>query len=296
MARTVSVIQTQVQDTLVANMATIGITIDTTQWSKRNVMRVFCFVFASCAAILEQLMDVLKASIETTVSQSAAASVLWIQSKMFQFQYSATDPQILQLIDIVTQYPIIDKTLQITTACSVTSTINNSVQIKVATGNPFTSFSGPQLAAAQAYINILGTAGIKYVVMSANADQLYVNADVYYNGQYSAIIQANVIAAINTFLQTLPTVTVINNVTITNLDGTLKISDLENAIRSVTGVTDVVLKNVKGRADTVLFANGTDLVLNNTVTARQWKTIAGYIVEETTTGKTFADSLNFLAQ
>jgi len=64
----------------------------------------------------------------------------------------------------------------------------------------------------------------------------------------------------------------------------------------VAGVNDVVLNNVRGRDDASSFSNGIDLVLNNTVISRQWNTIAGYIVQETTTGKTFADSLTFIGQ
>ena len=260
MARSVDTINTQIIAQLVANMATIGVTIDPNIWSKRNMLRQLCYSFATVCAYLEQLMDILKASIETTASQSAAASSLWVQAKMFLFQYSATNPQILQLINIVPQYPVIDPTLRIITACSVTSTNPNDVTIKVAKGNPFVALDpSTELAAAQGYINQLGTAGINYNVVSLNSDKLYVNADIWYQGQYSTVISANVIAALDNFLQ---------NLSQTNFDGSLKMTDLENVIRTVPGVNDVVLKNVRGRADVDLFAAGIDLILNSTTVIR----------------------------
>lgn len=285
MARTVAQINQNILDTLVPSMAAIGITIDTTKWSKRNIMRVIVFCVASAIAILEQLQGVLKTEIESIIASGSAASPKWIQDKMFKFQYSATDPQIIQLIDTIPVYPVVNANLRIITACSVSSNQSNVVSIKVAKSNPFVALSGLELAAAQGYINTIGMAGIIYSVVSLNADKLYVNADVYYQGQYASVIQANVISSINAYLQ---------NLSITSFDGSLKMSDLEGLIRNVEGVNDVVLKNVKGRADTDAFASGVDLIMNNQVLQRSWVTIAGYTVGETTVGFTLADSLNFI--
>ena len=293
MARSVAQIQNQIQTQLVANLAAVGITLDTTQWSKRNIFRVLCFTFAVCGAFIEQLMDVLQLSIETTVSQAAAPSATWLQLKMFLFQYSATNPQILQLINTVIQYPVVDATLQIITGCSVTSSVSNEVVIKVAKGNPFVALASGELSAAQGYVNELGASGIKYTVVSLNSDKIYINANIYYNGQYSAVIKANVIAALNAFLQNIATTNLTTNL---STNGAVKISDIENTIRSVTGVNDVVLLNVSARPDSAAFSASVNLVLNQTLLSRQWLPIAGYTVQETTPGETFADSLNFIPQ
>jgi len=283
MARTIAQIQAQIIATKEAQPELAGLT----STSKRAIWILWTFVIAACIAIFEQLLDSFLIQVETQVAQSAGASVLWLQAKMFQFQYDATTPQVVQLINTVPQYPTIDKTKQIITACSVTSSLSNQVSIKVAKSNPFVALASAELTAAQSYINTIGAAGITYNVISLNADKLYVQAQIYYQGQFSTVIQQNVIAAINSFLQ---------NLSIVNFNGSMKISDLEGAIRNVAGVNDVVLNNVKGRDDASSFSNGIDLVLNNTVISRQWNTIAGYIVQETTSGKTFADSLTFIGQ
>lgn len=290
MARTVSDIQTAIEAELVANFATIGITLNTTKWSKRNILRLLCFTFATTSAYIEQLMDALKLQIETTASQSASSSPLWLQAQMFLFQYSATSPQVVQLIKTVPQYPVVNPTLRIITACSVTSITPNEVTIKVAkTVNGSFAKLDPstELASAQGYVNLKGTVGINYTVVSKDSDKIYVNANIYYQGQYSAVISTNVIAALNTFLQ---------NLSFTNFDGILKMTDLEATIRNVVGVNDVILINVKGREDLSAFSAGIDLIKNQTTIRRLWRMVAGYASAETTVGYTFADSLNFIAE
>lgn len=287
MARTVSTIQTSIESELVTNFANIGITLDTSKWSKRNILRLLCFTFATVAAYIEQLMDALKLQIETTASQSAAAAPLWIQAKMFLFQYSSTTPQVLQLINTIPQYPIENAIFRIITACSVTSVTPNEVTIKVAKESPFQALTNDEISAAQGYINLIGTAGIVYSIVSKSSDKLYVRANIYFQGQYSSVIQTNVISALHDFLQ---------NISLSNFNGSVKMADLEATIRTVEGVNDVVLVDVRGREDTSNFAAGIDLIKDQTVILRMWSTVAGYATEETTSGKTFADSLNFIAE
>lgn len=289
MARLVSDIQVQIQSALVTNFAAIGISINPNTWSKRNILRALCFTFATLAAYLEQLMDTLKSSIETTALQSAAASPLWIQAQMFNFQYSATDPQVLALVDTVPIYPTTNAALRIITACSVNSTTPNVVVIKATktVSGSFSPLDAPQIAAAQGYINTLGAAGINYSVVSLASDKLMVNANIYYAGQYSAVIQDNVKNAINSFL---------TNLSVTNFNGSVKMSDIEQVIRAVEGVNDVQLLNVRGRADSTLYASGIDLVFNSQTLLRQYGSVAGYVVTETEATHTLNDTLNFIAE
>jgi len=285
MARSVSEINSYIVDNLVAQFASIGITIDPTTWSKRNLLRAICYTVAIAQALEEQLQDAFMSDVEDAVAVASAASFAWIQAKMFEFQYSATDPQFVTLVNLVPVYPVVDPTLRIITACSVTSDISQSVTIKLAKGNPFQALSSLELSSAQGYIDEIGDAGIDYECVSLNPDQLYVDADVYYQGQYASVIQSTVIQAITDWLASLA---------VTKFDGKIKVSDLEDEIRNIPGVNDVVLNNVRARPDSVLFAAGIDLVLGTQVLQRQYSTEAGYIVPETTSGKTLADSLNFI--
>jgi hypothetical protein len=283
MARSIAAIQAQIISNKNAQPELDGLN----STSKFSVWNLWTYIIAVCIGVFEQLLDSYVVDLEKQVSQSAAASALWVQSKMFAFQYDATNPQIVQLINTVPQYPTINVAMQLITACSVNQTYSNNVQIKVAKGNPLSALTNTEVTAAQSYINTIGAAGIKYVVLSSNSDKIYIQADVYYQGQYSAIIQTNVIAAINSYL---------TNLSSTSFNSSVKMSDLENVIRSVTGVNDCVLNNVRFRIDTAAFVDGVDTVLSTATLQRQWYPVAGYVSGETTSGKTFADSLNFVAQ
>lgn len=300
MARSVEQINAYIVGTLVTNFAAIGITINPIQWSRRNLLRAICFTVAVVQALFEQLQDLFLQTIESVQARSAAASILWLQDAMFKFQYSATVPQILQFITVTltsatgvpfdylyVTYPVIDTSLRIITACSVKSTISGRVNIKIAKSSPFVALSAPELAAAQSYVNIKGAAGITYLVSSLDADRLYIDADIWYQGSYSAVIQANVIAALNAFMQTLSRI---------DFDGSIKLSDIEGCIRNVAGVNDVVLQNVQARANATAYGSGTNMVVANLVVSRLYNTAAGYIIQETTATHTFADSLTFIAQ
>ena len=106
------------------------------------------------------------------------------------------------------------------------------------------------------------------------------------------------IDAINAYLQHLSQV---------NFDGSLKMSDLEATIRNVTGVNDVVLTTVAGRADADspptynnntgnITPSGQYYIQNSRLVNRLFHPAAGYIISETTAHCQLAQTLNFIAQ
>lgn len=280
MARSVQEIQQAIISDVQATPELAG----ATSSSKRAIWRLWTFIVAVAINILEQLQDLFKSEVEAKIALSAPATPQWIQDKVFKFQYDAANPQIVQLIDLIPQYPTINPDLRIVTRCSVRSTVSNQVTIKVAKEEPPTALTIGEVDALQDYINILGIAGIRYNVESSLSDKLFVDADVYYQGQFSSIISDRVIAAIEGFLAAIP------------FDGQVKVSDLILAIRSVEGVNDVVLNNVKARKDGDALALATPLVTGNTLAIPIWNTVSGYIVGETTSGSELTDTLTFVAQ
>lgn len=287
MARTVAEINQSIVTSLVSNASAVGITIDPTNWSRRNILRLICYTVAISINLLEQLMDQAVIRIESIIDVSAAGSAKWIQYQMFRFQYSATVPQELAWIDGYVDYPTIDPTLRIITACSVKPTITNNVLVKVAKGNPLEKLTSTELTAATSYVVTKGVAGISYSVISTDPDELFIEADVRYQGLYSSTIRTSVIAAITDFLF---------NLSQTNFDGAVKISDLEGVIRNVPGVNDVVLKNVRARRYDVLLVDASYLVQSQTLIQRLWNPYAGYIIPETTTDYTLNSTLLFIPE
>jgi len=289
MARTITVIQNSIIANLVNAASLVGVTITPSEWSQYDYRQLISYVIAVAIATTEQLWDAFTALIEGKISQAAPQTKAWFQAQMFKFQFSATDPQILQFNETLfyPYYPVVDTNLQVIKYCSTVAGTFGTTRIKVAAqvgGLPAdldTAHPGA-LAAAQSYVNLLAIPGITYYVVSGNADRIYIKASVYYQGGYSAIISDTVISAIDAFLAALP------------FDGVLLLSNLEVAIKSVTGVVDIVFEDVQGRADGTAYGSGTDLVVSNTVTARLYNTSAGYLIAEDTPTHTLADSLTFI--
>jgi hypothetical protein len=280
MARSIN----EIQASIIANVQAQPELAAANSTSKRAIWRLWTYVVAVAINFLEQLMDIFQTEVENTVALSAPQTAQWVQDRVFKFQYDATNPQIVQLINLVPEYPTVDPNLRIVTRCSVKSSLSNQVQIKVAKAEPPTPLVTGELSALQSYINTIGVAGVEYIVTSTASDKIYIDADIYYNGQYSAVIQTNVINSINEFLSNIP------------FDGIVKLLDLEIAIRNTLGVSDVVFNNVKARKDADPLASAIILVLNNDLLARQWPTISGYIVAETTVGSTLYNTLTFIPE
>ena len=275
MARTIEVIQANI----ISDIQNIPELAEANSTSSRAIWRLFTFVQATAILLLEQIIDVFKAETDLKISQATPGTKSWVANRVFQFQYSATVPQIVQLVDLVPGYPVVDSTLQIITRCAVVSTISNQVLIKTAKSSPPVALTTTELASLQSYVNEIGVAGINYNCFSSNADQLYIDADIYYSGQYSTVIQGTVTNAVEAFLSELP------------FNGQLKLSDLEFAIRNIVGVNDVLLNNIRVRADAVPYASGTFLVQNRTAISRLYPTVSGYVILENTVSNNF----NFIA-
>lgn len=287
MARSVQEIYTQITDQLTTELATAGVAIDPTKWSKRNLLRLVCFTIATAMAVWEQINDVSLAQMEAVRASSAAASKKWLQQKMFEFQYSATDPQSLQIINGVPAYPNVNTALRIINGCSVSTTATNFVQVKVAKGSPLGALTTTEKNAAQGYINQIGAAGITYNVISLDSDKIIIVADIYYTGTYSAVIKQNVIDALTAFLTQLAQ---------TKFDGYLYALDVEQTIRNVAGVNDVVISQLSVRQNSQAVGAGTDLITGQDLVLRRYQAAAGYITEETTATYTFNDTLNFIPE
>lgn len=250
--------------------------------SSRAVWRLFLYVQAVAILILEQIIDVFKAENEDKISKAIPNTAAWLTDRVFKFQYSSTNPQVIQLIDLVPQYSVYAPELQIVSRCSVVSTLANKVVVKVAKQEPPIKLTTSEKNALQDYVTTIGAVGVTYQVTSADADRLYIKADVFYNGQYSSVISDSVKAAINKYLAELP------------FNGQIKVSDIEIAIRSANGVSDCLISDLIIRDNGTAFASGTHLIKDKTTISRIYQTIAGYVVAEDTAGQTLDDSLNFV--
>jgi hypothetical protein len=303
MARSVQTIYNTSIAQYVANAAAAGIAINPAAWSMYNYQRLMFWTMAFCQNLLEQIMDSNTADIEASIAAGSPQSFQWLQAQMLAFQFNATNPQVLQFntTTLSPSYPAINTAYQVIAFTSVVPATAGTTQIKVAAlvggapGDLDTAYPGA-LAAAQSYANLLGVPGILYTVTSGAADNIFLQMDVYYNGLYASVIQSNVIAAIQAYMQT-QTATNPNGIP---FNGVVTISDLEAAIKSVAGVNDMIWGAVSARQasttpptyDLNLITatyNPDGSIASNTQQQRQWPTISGYIVPETASGYTLTD-------
>lgn len=253
--------------------------------SQTSVYTLWKFITSTVINYVEQLMDFYKAEIETIIKSAPVGSNEWLKSQMFLFQYDATTPQVLQVdSNFAVNYVTTDATKRLITRCSVKTATNQTVFIKVAKSEPPVALTPTELTSVDGYVNDKAFAGVKYIVNSYTSDKLFLDAEIFYDGQYSAVIQANVLSAINTYLSNI------------DFDGTFRVNKLVDAIQGVIGVSDVLIKNLAIRADVTAFASKTYLVQSNTVISLTHNTLAGYLVGETTASNTLNDTLTFTIQ
>jgi hypothetical protein len=289
MARTFQEIRQQMDDEQSSQPELSGLT----NQSATAIHNVWKDVVARCIWVLENLWDRKKAEIEEVLSRGGVGSTKWVIQKCFEFQYDAVTPQVVQLFDnFVPRYPVIDPSKRIITRAKV---INNTgtADVRVAKGNPPQALSTAEKNALQAYFTGtgnssggaigIGMAGQHLVVNSYAPDLLFLQGNIYYKAAYMSTIQNAVIDAINAYI------------TDPEENGVVNIQKLDDKIKAVTGVNDIIWSAMSGRAATASFP-GTAVIAGGIISARGYNSVAGYLIGETTTGETFADKLTFIGE
>ena len=261
MARSTILIYNQILTEKAAKTELSGLTSP----SQVAIWRLWAFITASAINIFEQLLDVFTSEIETIVNAGVPGTSSWVRNEILKFQYSAATPQIaIVKSDFTIGYTTVDTTLNIITNCAVVPA-NGIVNIKVAKGTTPVPLSSLELAAVKSYADIFMPAGAIVNFVNVAADTLRVNAVVYYNGQYSATIQAVVELALTTYMNTLP------------FNGTVKSSDIQQKLRAIPGVTDITISQITA---TPTGGDPIDLILASTELVRSYQTYSGYIVND----------------
>jgi hypothetical protein len=258
-----------------------------TSTSQTAIWNLWFFIVASCIAIFEQLQDRFKIDLETIAYNTPPNTPQWTREKIFKFQYDATTPQVavLDTTTFVVDYPTINTAYNIISRCAIVTENNLNVSVKVAKNTPPVQLTTPEETALAAYIDTWGSVGLSYNIINQPSDKLEVVADIYYDSQYSAVISTNVEAAINNYMANLP------------FNGIISNQSIVDAVQLVVGVQNVKLTRVLVRRNSVSYGAGVTLYnLPTGVDAVKYQTYAGYVEEETTSGHTFADTLNYIAQ
>jgi hypothetical protein len=282
MARTIETIKAE----MIATKNSLSALSDLTSESQVSLFGNIFYVTAVEVAILEQLIDAYILDIETIIQAQAIGSTPWLRAKVLEFQYG--DNVELDTTTFAIEYPVPDTTKQIITRCSVKETGNLVVQVKVAKSDPPEALAAGEVTALEDYVDRIQPAGTQINVVSLDSDKLYIEGTIYYQGQFSSVIQDTVELALTNYMTNLSSAT--------NFDGIVKINTILDTIQAVEGVSDVRLSVVAGRADATAFISKTTVFdLANGVNLREYETFAGYIVEETESGQTFSDKITYVA-
>jgi hypothetical protein len=297
MARTINQINKQITDAVQAD--TVNFPADfRNNPSQVARWKLWTYIQAVAIALFEQLLDLFKADIESKLPAVALANGAWLQNQIMNvFQYDATVPQVLicdATTDFVPTYGANkDSTKLLCTRCSIVNLPNpaKTIEIKVAKQSPPVALSNLELAVLgvdqistpNSFLSKILPAGTAYNCISVNPDRLYIAGIVYFNGAYNATIHSSVIDAINNYISTL------------DFNGKIKLSDIENVIKNLSGVIDVNLTLVQARRSTGSIGQNIIYDLITGVNNLTYQLYSGWAIEEDTAGQTWSDTLTFTA-
>lgn len=263
-----------------------------TSTSQTAIYKLWKYIFGQAANILEQLWDSKRSDLASVMDAGAPCSITWVRTKVFEFQYDATTPQVMELdSNLVPRYAVVDETKRIITRCCV-SGASGVTTVTVAKNDPPEKLTAPELAALQGYFANTGdgtnqAVGIGYAGQSIacytdDPDLLFLEATITYLGSYASTIEDACILAIEEYISEL------------GQNPVIKINTLINHLQEVPGFVDIHIANMSARADGGAFP-GTNMVVAGDWVALSYTAAAGYMIGETTAGETFTDKITFTA-
>lgn len=289
MARSVDQIKAQIDEQL-ADKASLSTII--TNPSQTSIWKDFRHAIAVCLGVFEQLLDAFKTEMDERIDTNIVGTYPWLKNKLFEFQYDSTTPQVVELIDNVPQYAVVDESKRILSVVVVRYTAANIPYIWVAKNDPPVKLVSAELTALQGYLTDggnnssygvgIGMAGVKYEVYSQDPDFVFIEATCKYDGKIAGMAQSLVEDALNEYLRYG-----------LNERGYLVVNDLVKVVKDIDGVVDFELKNLGIRDYATAFASKFMIVDNFEVVVFTRQVVAGYCTEETDTGNTWGDKITY---
>lgn len=282
MARTITVIKNEIQTTVRTYPSLNSYLFPEEGGSKVSIFNLIIATIAQSVFVLETLIDAAISTMQAIAAATPVGNAQWLQQQMLKFQYG----DVIVFVNNVPAYNPVNLTHLLITQCSVTQLSSGTVAIKVAKGTigALAPLSAAELSAVVDYYfgtsmsQGIGFAGVRAQFVNLNPDRLRVQATIYFYGQYvQATVLAAVIAAINGFL---------NNFSVVDFGGTVKIIKLVDAIQVVPGVSRVTITDIKARQATVPLGSATTIDVQG-----YYPTVSGYIISEDTAANTLTDTI-----
>ena len=259
-----------------------------TSTSLMAIYRLWVTIVAISTNLLEQVWDGYLAALQLYASQSPAATGIWIQSQVFKYQYDPSGIAATNALTILSNgalaYATVNPVFNIVTQCSVITSGNNIVLVKAVQGGTSpTPITGTAFTQLDSYLTSKMPAGVNHLLSSLAADNVVILGTIYFKNGYGGIILANVMASLNSYLNTIGISQVLNNTKDVNYQGILKVDDVIAAVRNTDGVDDFRLSTIKCYAASSNFPFA-DIVydLATGVNIRNYTMLAGYGVMDYT--------------
>lgn len=195
--------------------------------SKVAHWRLMLWLVAYGIHIFEGLMDLFKSEVDAKIEAFRPGTLRWYQEQAFAFQYG--HELVWSTLERKYYYATSDEAAKVVKLCSVTEP-GGIVRVKVATldGVDVVAVASPQLAALQAYFNLVKYPG-KLVCVSYDADLLKIYGTVKFNPLVDpVVVTTEVEAAINGYVKGL------------EFNGRFNVTMLKERVMEVTGVEDFV--------------------------------------------------------
>lgn len=271
MSQTIQQIEAEINAAIAAESALANLnTSNVAEWLQ------FKNIFVQANYSLQKLWDAFKTDIAALAAGSRYGTLKWFQEISLLFQYGDIilhpEYSVLSEKNGTLFYPVVDATKQIITRCA-TSEINRTVIIKVAKGTTPTALLPAEKLAFDAYIKDIKPAGVKHQVVTALADRVKVNMNVYYDpllivGNLTTLIEGTIIP------QFLAAIT---------FDGVFDINRFRDAIEGVPGVANVGDADIQNVS---IKQAGLDILGNPypyTTVSRRYSPYSGYYIWNTQT-------------
>ncbi len=223
-----------------SNLDDLNSTSVTALWS------LYLFVVAAGISFFEQVLALFVEDLEYQKDTTPIYTAQWWRDRMINFyQFSDTDPAIGQ-VKVNDNFEIFYETedidARIIEYCAVTQELNSrQVTIKVAkdngSGQPEVLTTDEQVSATS-FVGSIQGAGLLISTVSFPGDLLFVDIDIYYDGQFAeTTTKDNVNNAIIAYLSNI------------EFDGGVRELNLIDSIQNVPGVKDVVVNALQAQAD-----------------------------------------------
>lgn len=250
--------------------------------SEVSIWKLTMEVFSSAASFISTLFDSLKLEIQSIAANLQIGGVNWIGQKVLEFQVG----YVLQVIDNVPKYAVIDPAARIITRRSVLEQGNNKIRVKVAKNEPPEPLDSTEVTQLKGYLEKIRFAGTRIEIVNLPSDKVYLAGTITYLGEYATVIAPNVISAITAYYAQLSSAT--------NFNGFVNLNEVIQAVRSVEGVDDFKPTELSIRPDGSTFISRTKIYeLATGINNQEAPSVSGYVVEETESGFALADSLIF---